>query len=63
LNYRYLPKKRISDYIYNVAIEKKLERKKKLSIIVPYKGDPKQYNRQVTKAVIEEFKLHQYQID
>lgn len=53
MNHSYLPKKRASVYIYNGAIESKLEKVKRLSSIVPLRGDPKKYNQKVTKAFVK----------
>jgi hypothetical protein len=53
MNHSYLPKKRASVYIYNGAIESKLEKVKRLSSIVPLRGDPKKYNQKVTRAFVK----------
>lgn len=40
-------------YAYNAAVDTKLKFAKKLETIVPLKGNPKEYNKEITNNLIE----------
>ena len=53
MNYQYIPPKKRSSYIYNIAVEAKLSKAAKYSTIVPHKGDPKKFNKEITVEFIK----------
>jgi len=53
MDYRFLPKKKIGSYAYNVAIDSRLQKAKRLTTIVPLNGNPKEYNKNVTAAFVQ----------
>lgn len=53
MDYRFLPKKKLGTYAYNVAVDTRLQKAKKLTSIVPSNGNPKEFNKKITAAFVQ----------
>lgn len=45
----------MSSYAYNIAVDSRLQKAKRLTTIVPSNGNPKEYNKKITSAFVQVF--------
>ncbi len=43
----------MSSYAYNIAVDSRLQKAKRLTTIVPSQGNPKEYNKKITSAFVQ----------